>query len=65
MKCPLDFPVRAKTVDGVELRGGDCLKANCAWWDGTTERCAILELTVQLRSVNANIVRMSQGMTLR
>jgi len=44
MKCPLDFPVRIKTVEGIELRGGDCIEGECAWWDDVSGQCAVYAL---------------------
>lgn len=48
MKCPLDFPVRVRTAEGDELRGGDCLQAECAWWLGDDKLCAITALAGKL-----------------
>jgi len=48
MKCPLDFPVVVRVDKGTELRGGDCLKEECAWWDEGRNRCAVLTVAEQL-----------------
>ena len=65
MKCPLWFVGRTAVIPREDAGIGECLWADCAWWDKLTERCCFAELAVQLRSVNANLVRFSQNMTLR
>lgn len=48
MKCPLIMiGVEAWSVKppGTE---GNCLKADCAWWDDAEGRCAVLYLTYKL-----------------
>lgn len=65
MKCPLQRYEEHAPDSFPSTDFFDCVKAECAWWDGVTERCVVLEVAVQLRSVNANLIRFSQNMTLR
>ncbi len=44
MKCPLLNPEKSTNKYGVAINTGDCLKADCAWWEMGVERCAVLDL---------------------
>lgn len=65
MKCPLFHRPKLDEPGIMSYQTGDCLKGECAWWDIITERCAVKEIAVQLRSANAILVRLGQNMTLR
>ena len=65
MKCPLSLIIKVYQDNTTMERLGDCHEAECAWWDIITERCAVKELAVQLRVVNANLFRLGKNMTLK
>ena len=44
MKCPL-FTMKSPVISQSQtLLQVECLKADCAWWNGSSERCAVPEL---------------------
>ncbi len=64
MKCPMQryeehLPDSFPTIDFF-----DCVTSECAWSEGSTERCSIPEIAVQLRSVNAYLVKVAGGFRL-
>ena len=50
MFCPLKF--NPKTSDNpVLIKGCECEQGKCAWWDASSERCAIRDLAWALENI--------------
>jgi len=45
MKCPMTMNTFGIYGEKVFDQPQDCLKEECAWWDGTNGGCAILQLS--------------------
>ncbi len=63
MKCPLltaGFLGKEKWKEEVNI---DCLKEECAWWDRTAEKCAVLQLAFELDDVHCQLEEVANKMT--
>jgi len=53
MKCPLKFRLIDYGAEIERIYTGDCLKEECAWYDG--KQCAILSVMEALRDIANSI----------
>jgi len=37
------------------LRGGECGREGCAWWDGLIKSCAVVSLAIWLRRLEETV----------
>uniref|UniRef100_A0A6M3Y152 Uncharacterized protein n=1 Tax=viral metagenome TaxID=1070528 RepID=A0A6M3Y152_9ZZZZ len=51
MKCPLLNRVKLPYTETFEYVVGECLKADCAWWNDVLQMCAVLRIATNLGSV--------------
>lgn len=57
--CPL-LALRPKTLDDsvrrlvATSRPEDCIGNKCAWWDGESSRCALVTLSLAVKSLATN-----------
>uniref|UniRef100_A0A6H2A3B4 Uncharacterized protein n=1 Tax=viral metagenome TaxID=1070528 RepID=A0A6H2A3B4_9ZZZZ len=55
MKCPWRFRGRYFDLQTTELIGGDCLQAECAWWDEVLKRCGVTTLGACLDGILSTV----------
>ena len=51
MKCPLLVKARLEAGSPLATNLTDCLKEECAWWDGRSQVCSVLMAQVNLSSI--------------
>lgn len=62
MKCPL--PIVVLTADSFPPDNiyHDCIKEECAWWDGELKDCLIMTVTVALTGICGLLMKMEKKM---
>ena len=62
MKCPLLAFAWGNEGGKEPLVYPDCLKEECAWWDGHGGFCAILKISRHLEGIDIDLERLSDKM---
>ena len=64
MKCPVMSQPYESGEYQSKWHGIDCLKEECAWWDRTAEKCAVLQLAFELDDVHCQLTEIAEELTL-
>jgi hypothetical protein len=51
MKCPIIVREIQEKGELIAFQQGDCLKADCAWWDKDIARCGIRSIELTLHAI--------------
>ena len=62
MKCPLTFKTHYYPEKAVAIRGGDCLKEECAWWFRENSGCSVLTLAQGSTYIHKVLLSMEKKM---
>ena len=62
MKCPLTTVISTVERSPKAEDWGDCIKEECAWWDGDTQSCAISQLHKEICDIRNLVVKLLQKM---
>jgi len=56
MKCPLSYYHKVGAQGEVLQAVGDCLKEECAWWQGDDEVCWFVQIGIALSSIAGDLI---------